>query len=120
MSYLPSEIILSKATTNKFALIKQRTGITPNLMGRVALMKSLESYPKLPDLKPMDHQGQRIPKDIFFGDDSDIYELAIELYVNENRFEGDIKELLNMLVEHGAHSIPIVKTLSDLDSLKKE
>lgn len=117
MSYLPPEITLSRATTNKFSLIKQRTGITPNLIGRVALMKALESGIKIVDLKTFNQPGQRIPKDIFFGDDSDVYELAIELFVHESGFEGDIKDLLNMLVEHGAHSVSAIKNISDLESL---
>lgn len=117
MSYLPMEVSLSKGATQKFSLIKQRTGITPNLMGRVALMKSLESGVKVVDLKPVESVGQKIPKDIFFGDDSDIYDLAIELYVCESGYKGDIKDLVNQLVDNGAHSIPSVKSISDLEFL---
>lgn len=117
MYYLPMEVSLSKAATQKFSLIKQRTGITPNLMGRVALMKSLESGVKIADLKPVESQGQKIPKDIFFGDDSDIYELAIELFIKENQYSGDIKELVNQLVDNGAHLIPAIKRISDLEAL---
>lgn len=117
MSYLPMEVSLSKGATQKFSRIKQRTGITPNLMGRVALMKSLESGIKVVDLKPVESVGQKIPKDIFFGDDSDIYELAVELYAKENEYTGDIKELVNQLVDNGAHNIPSIKSIADLDSL---
>lgn len=117
MSYLPMEVSLSKSTTNKFALIKQRTGITPNLMGRVALMKSFESGIKPDSLKSIGHVGQKIPREIFFGDDSDIYDLALELYVKEHGFDGDIKDLINMLVDNGAHTIPAIKNIIDLESL---
>lgn len=117
MSYLPIEVSLSKSATNKFALIKQRTGITPNLMGRVALMKSFESGVKLDALKPVDHFGQKIPREIFFGEEADIYELAVELYAKEHSYDGDIKDLVNMLVDNGAHSIPAIKNISDLEFL---
>lgn len=117
MNYLPMEVSLSRGATHKFAMIKQRTGITPNLMGRVALMKSLESGIKVADLKPIESVGQKIPKDIFFGEDSDIYELAIELYVKENQYSGDVKELVNQLVDNGAHNISSIKNISDLESL---
>ncbi len=115
MSFLPTEISLSKSATNKFAMIKQRTGITPNLMGRVALMKALESNVDLINLKPVNGMGQKIPKDIFFGEDSDIYYLAIELYIKEKGYQGQSKDLVNMLVDSGAHSIPSIKRISDLD-----
>jgi DNA sulfur modification protein DndE len=117
MSYLPTEVSLSKGATNKFALIKQRTGITPNLMGRVALMKALESNVKFADLKEVGSTGQKIPKDIFFGEDSDIYDLALELYSKSISFEGSTKDLVNMLVDYGAHSIPTIKNISDLECL---
>lgn len=117
MSYLPTEITLSRATTNKFSLIKQRTGITPNLMGRVAIMKALESNVMLADLKPVEATGQKIPKDIFFGEDSDIYDLSLELYSKSVGFEGLPKDLVNMLVDYGAHTIPSIKKISDLDCL---
>lgn len=117
MSYLPTEISLSRSGTNKFAVIKQRTGITPNLVGRAALMLALESGVKPEELKELESYGQKIPKDIFFGDDLAIYDLAVELYIKENKFEGDSKELINRLVDHGAHSIPSVKSILDLEAI---
>lgn len=116
MINLPMEVSLSKSVTNKFAMIKQRTGITPNLMGRVALMKAIESNVELINLKPVDSKGQKIPKDIFFGEDSDIYYLALELYIKEKGYAGQSKDLVNMLVDYGAHSIPAIKNISNLDS----
>ena len=119
MITLPNEVSLSRSTTNKFAVIKQRTGITPNLMGRVALMKALESNVNFGDLKSVESDGQKIPKDIFFGEEIDIYRLAIELYMAEQSIEADYKEIINGLVEYGAHMIPIVKTIIDLKNLEK-
>ena len=114
MINLPMEVSLSKSATNKFAMIKQRTGITPNLMGRVALMKALESNVELINLKPVDDIGQKIPKDIFFGEDSDIYYLALELYIKEKGYAGQSKDLVNMLVDYGVHGIPPIKDINGL------
>jgi DNA sulfur modification protein DndE len=118
MINLPNEITLSRSVTNKFSVIKQRTGITPNLLSRIALMKALESDVELADLKEVVETGQRIPKDIAFGDDLDMYRLALELYANEKGFIGDFKSLVNSLVEHGAQQyIPQVKSIIDFDRL---
>lgn len=117
MINLPNEVTLSKSVTNKFAVIKQRTGVTPNLLGRIALMKALEDNVQLMDLKPFSEAGQKIPKDIMFGEDADIYRLALELYASEQGFKGDFKTLVNNLIEYGAHSIPQVKSILDFSKL---
>lgn len=117
MINLPNEITLSRSVTNKFAVIKQRTGVSPNLLSRVALMKALESGVQLAELKNFIESGQKIPKDIAFGEDSDIYRLALEMYASEQGFTGDFKVLVNNLIEYGAHSIPQVKTISDFAKL---
>lgn len=117
MNYLPMEVLLSKSTTKKFAIIKQRTGITPNLMGRVALMKALEAGVILNALKPIEVGGQKIPKDVFFGDNADIYEVVVELFIKESSYDGSVKDLVNMLVDYGSHSIPIIRTMADLESV---
>jgi DNA sulfur modification protein DndE len=114
MINLPNEITLSRSVTNKFSVIKQRTGITPNLLSRIALMKALESDVELADLKDVVETGQRIPKDIAFGEDVDMYRLAIEFYANEKGFTGDFKNLVNNLIEYGAlQYIPQVKNIID-------
>lgn len=117
MINLPNEITLSRSVTNKFAVIKQRTGVTPNLLSRVALMKALEAGVSLTDLKDVIETGQKIPRDIAFGDDIDMYRLAIELYANECGFQGDYKILVNKLIEYGAHTIPQVKSIADFEQL---
>lgn len=117
MINLPNEITLSRSVTNKFAVIKQRTGVTPNLLSRVALMKALESDVPLADLKDVIETGQKIPRDIAFGEDINIYRLAVEMYANDQGFIGDLKALVNNLIEYGAHSIPQVKTISDFAKL---
>ncbi|WP_130537857.1 DndE family protein [Thiomicrorhabdus indica] len=117
MINLPNEITLSRSVTNKFSVIKQRTGVSPNLLSRVALMKALESDVQLSELKDFIESGQKIPKDIAFGEDSDIYRLALEMYANEQSFTGDFKVLVNNLIEYGAHSIPQVKAISDFAKL---
>lgn len=117
MINMPNEITLSRGTTNKFTVIKQRTGVTPNLMGRVALMKALEADIEIFDLKPLGSQGQKISRDIFFGEDMDIYSLAIEYFIKEKGFDGDVKKLVQELVEYGTHLIPTVKNINDFKEL---
>ena len=111
------EITLTKAVTNKFSHIKQRTGITPNLMGRVAFLKALEANPILDELKFIDDPGQKIPKDIFFGEDEELMALGFELYLNTHARDIDQRKLLNALVDFGAQQIPLVKSIDYLESV---
>ena len=77
MNYLPNEITLSTKVTHKFSYIKQKIGVTPNIMARVALLKALEANVAPDLLETPESLSQKIPKDIAFGEYGDIFNFAI-------------------------------------------
>ena len=68
MNILPLEIALSYKQTNRFSSIKSRTGITPNIMARIAILKALEDNIEPEKLEKASNLSQKIPRDIAFGD----------------------------------------------------
>lgn len=117
MNYLPNEIILSTKATNKFSQIKQRIGITPNIMARIAILKALESGSAPDHLEKPESLSQKIPKDIAFGDYADIFNFAIKHYIDEHSYSGDIKILISNLIETGSYKIGNIKKPQDLNML---
>ena len=97
--------------------MKQKIGITPNIMARVSLLKALESDVAPQLLETPESLGQKIPKDIAFGEYTDIFNFAIKQYIDTHSYSGDIKILISNLIETGAYKIGNIKKSQDLDSL---
>ncbi len=78
LNYLPNEITLSSKATKRFVFIKNSVGITPNIMSRIALLKALESNTAPEFLETPESLMQKIPRDIAFGEYSDIFNFALK------------------------------------------
>ena len=117
MNYLPNEIILSVKATHKFSYIKQKVGVTPNIMARIAILKALELNLKPSNLEVPESLHQKIPRDIAFGDYSDVFNFGIKEYMDNHSYTGDVKELITNLIETGSYKIGNIKKFQDLQSL---
>ena len=117
LNCLPNEIVLSTKVTNKFSYIKQKVGITPNIMARIAILKALELDLIPSNLETPESLHQKIPRDIAFGDYSDIFNFGIKEYIDNHSYSGDIKELITNLIETGSYKIGNVKKFQDLETL---
>ena len=117
MNYLPNEIILSTKATHKFSYIKQKIGITPNIMSRVAILKALESNIAPDLLEQPESLSQKIPKDIAFGEYGDMFNFSIKQYIDMHAYSGDVKILISNLIETGAYKIGNIKKIQSLEEL---
>jgi DNA sulfur modification protein DndE len=117
LNYLPNEIILSVKATHKFSYIKQKVGVTPNIMARIAILKALELNLKPSNLEVPESLHQKIPRDIAFGDYSDLFNFGIKEYMDNHSYTGDVKELITNLIETGSYKIGNIKKFQDLQSL---
>lgn len=111
---IPSRIRLSKTVTSKFKTIKNRTGVTPNILSRIALMKALESEATINNAGVEDSDGQEISRDVMFGDHVHDYNLLLSQYINDAKSEQNPSEIISALIEIGAHKMGHTKSLSDL------
>ena len=117
MNYLPNEIVLSVKATHKFSYIKQKVGITPNIMARIAILKALELNLKPSNLEVPESLNQKIPRDIAFGDYSELFNFGIKEYMDNHSYTGDVKELITNLIETGSYKIGNIKKFQDLETL---
>jgi len=116
MNILPLEIALSYKQTNRFSSIKSRTGITPNIMARIAILKALEDNIEPEKLEKASNLSQKIPRDIAFGDFIELFDYAINHYTKKYNYSGDVKELISNLIETGAHKIGNIQNISEIRS----
>ena len=96
---LPNRIHTSKSAQDLMSLLKQRTGVTPNLIARLAIAKSIESGFDYRTVSP-DNDGQELNMSVLFGDLASYYEhLLIESHgIHE---ASDISKALIAHVDNG-------------------
>ena len=111
---LPNRVQLSKTATNKLQNIKNRTGVTPNMSSRIAMVKALESTTSLDNAGVEDSEGQILNRDVLFGEHAEVYELLIREYLSLNSIEMELDKVIAALIEIGVHKISHAKNLQDL------
>lgn len=79
---LPNRLRISKQATESLKILKSRTGVTPNLLCRMALVISLEEDAATGDRKT-DLEGSEFNMATLFGENAQAYECLIrQLHVN--------------------------------------
>ena len=111
---LPNRVALSNNATGKLRYMKQNTGLTPNILSRIAIMKAIEAGGSIKNAGVGDTDGQVLSRDILFGDHAAVYDALIMQYVYENRIESTMQEVICALIEIGVHKMGHVKKIQDL------
>jgi len=114
---LPNRVRLSTKATNKMQYMKSQTGITPNILSRIAIMLAIKEGNKLKDAAVGDYEGQVLDKSVLFGDHMDIYDVLINQYIHDNNIKFDLPKTIASLIEVGVHKMGHVKNLVDLSKL---
>lgn len=111
---LPARIHLSKKVTDKFRMIKANTGVSPNILCRIAISLSLESETSIVNAGVTDNDGQELNRDVLFGDLSQVYEGLIKQFVFNNNIESELRDVIVSLIEMGAHKMAHIKKVDEL------
>lgn len=111
---LPTRVSLSKNATGKLRYIKQMTGITPNIISRIALMKAINDGEKIDNANLQDNEGQILSRDVLFGDHALVYDVILTQYMHDQQTEKSIQEVIAGLIEIGVHKLGHVKKIQDL------
>ena len=115
---LPNQVQLSTKATSKMQYIKSKTGLTPNISSRIAIMLAMKESSNLKNAELEDVNGQILNKGILFGEHMDVYDVLINQYMYDNDIELDIKKTIASLIEVGVHKMGHIKSLSDVCKLK--
>lgn len=115
---LPNQITLSQQATNKLQHIKSNTGITPNILSRIAIMLAIKDKGCIANTGVNDHNGQVLSKSVLFGEYTEVYDVIINQYFYENNIDMPLKDTIAALVEAGVHKMGHIKQLTDICKLK--
>lgn len=115
---LPNRISLSQNATSKLQTIKSNTGLTPNILSRIAIMLTLKEANDLSTAGVVDYDGQTLDKTVLFGEFTDVYDVMINQYIYDNKLESPLRQTIAAMVEVGVHKMGHIKQLSDVCKLK--
>lgn len=114
---LPNRITLSSKATNKMQYIKSQTGVTPNILSRIAIMLAIKEGNTLNNAGVGDSEGQTLDKSVLFGDHIDVYDVVINQHIHEFDIKLDLQKAIPALIEVGVHKMGQVKSLVDVCKL---
>ena len=112
---LPKRIHISKGATETLRMMKGRTGLTPNIVCRLALVKSLEEG-KAGGLKKPDMTGSEFNAPTLFGEHVAVFEALIR-QVHGHVDPKVVPLLLASHIDHGLERLRRARTVGELLSV---
>lgn len=92
---LPKRLKISKSATDTLKMLKGRTGVTPNLICRIALLLSLEDGPK-GGTRSISEFGSELNMPTLFGE----FAFLFEALIREVHGPLDVKQCSAVIVSH--------------------
>ena len=113
---LPNRVRLSKQATDKLRYIKSATGVTPNILARIAIMLAIKDETGLGSAGIKDFEGQELNQSVLFGEHFQVYDVMINQYLEDHQIDTPIAQAIAAMVEVGIHKMGHAKKVEDLCS----
>jgi DNA sulfur modification protein DndE len=114
---LPNRVSLSQQATGKLRYIKGQTGLSLNILSRIAIMLTINEGNKLQNAGVNDYDGQILSRDVLFGDHQDIYSILINEHMKSKEIDMNLSEAISAMIEIGVFKMGHIKNLLDLAKL---
>ena len=111
---LPNRVRLSQNATDKLRYIKSGTGVTPNILARIAIMLAVKDETGLGSAGIKDFDGQELNQSVLFGDHYQTYDVIINQYLHDHKVDLPIAQAIAAMVEVGIHKMGHAKKIDDL------
>ena len=112
----PNRIRISKSASDQLKLIKQRTGLTPNILCRLAIMLSIRRA-SLSKTNTAKLDGLEFNLSTLFGEHTALYECLLRQVYGDLSHK-DAEMLLAAHTDDGVMVLKAARSLSDLISLR--
>ena len=115
---LPNRVKLSKKATSKLRYLKSQTGLTPNIVSRIALMLAIKEGGDLSNAGVGELDGgQELNTSTLFGEYIYFYDVLINQYIHDKDIDLSISETIVAMIEIGVHKLGHIKQLEQLCDL---
>ncbi len=115
---IPNRIKLSKKATAKLRFLKSKTGLTPNILSRIAIMLAIKEGSNLSNagVGEMDG-GQELNDTTLFGEHIAIYDILISQYIYDKQITLNTTETIIAMVEIGVHKMGHIRQIEQVCEL---
>ena len=113
---IPLRIRTSTWAANRLKYLKSKTGLTPNILSRIAIVLSLREL-KLIRKDVDDLSGQEFNSSTLFGEHQKVYELLFAKYLGETQDDRDNGAIIATHIDNGLHKMMHIKSLQDVAQL---
>lgn len=115
---LPNRVKLSQKATGKLRYLKAQTGLTPNIVARIAIMLAIREGSDLSNAGVGDVDGgQELNGNTLFGEYIYFYDVLINQYIYDKNLDLSVSETIIAMVEIGVHKMGHIKQLEQLCDL---
>ena len=114
---IPNRVRVSQHATGRLKFLKSQTGLTPNILSRIAFMLAIRDMRKVPRLAE-DVSGQEFNAPTLFGEYQEIYDLLLTKYYHETSDKDDPNTVISNIIENGLHKMGHIRSLEDVVRLK--
>ena len=115
---IPNRIKLSKKATDKLRFLKTKTGLTPNILSRIAIMLAIREGGDLSNAGVgIMEGGQELNDTTLFGEHIYLYDILINQYIYDKQLNLTVGETIVALVEIGIFKMGHIRELEQLCDL---
>jgi len=115
---LPNRIKLSTKATGKLRYLKAQTGLTPNILSRIAIMLAIREGSDLLNAGVNDIDGgQELNDSTLFGEYIYFYDVLINQYIDDKNIQLNVTETIVAMIEIGVHKMGHIKQVEQLSYL---
>jgi DNA sulfur modification protein DndE len=115
---IPNRIKLSKNATNKLRFLKSKTGLTPNILSRIAIMLAIREEGNLSNAGVGDMEGgQELNDTTLFGEYIYLYDILINQYIHDKQLGLSVGETIVAMIEVGVFKMGHIRHLEQLCDL---
>ena len=113
---IPHRIRISERATSRLRFLKSKTGLTPNILSRIAFSLAVRND-RLVTGTSIDFHGQEFNAPTLFGEYQEIYDLILSRYVETTGDNREPAVVIADLIETGLHKMGHVRRLQDLATI---
>lgn len=114
---LPKRMHISQGATDKLRILKGRTGLTPNIVCRIALIRSLRDGARA-GKKKVDQTGSEFIATTLFGEQAGIFE-ALLVQVHGPLDSKSLGQIIASHIDDGLTALMKAKSISELVDYSK-
>lgn len=113
---IPHRVRVSERSTARLKYLKSRTGLTPNILSRIAFTLSAREMRRVSQVSG-ELNGQEFNAPTLFGEHQIAYELLLAKYIRESSDDRDPGTVIASHIENGLHKMGHIRSLQDVVAL---